>query len=141
MKSLVKGQGGVGYICQCPPGFKLRPNGKTCKKVHPCDRKDNGGCTDICMKDGEKVKCECEKGFKLLPDKATCVPVHPCEKKTKGGCSHTCTKKGLGVTCSCPKGLQLEEDLKTCEQGESITIGPLNRLIGLISCDMEYSET
>lgn len=108
---------GQGYICKCPSGFQLGTDNQTCKKVHPCERKNNGGCSTVCNKVGPKAECSCYKGFELLPDKMTCAPIHPCKKKSKGGCSHTCMEKGLGVACACPEGYELEEDLKTCERG------------------------
>ena len=40
--------------------------------VHVCDRKNNGGCSQICTKKGRKSACGCEEGFKLLPDKMSC---------------------------------------------------------------------
>ena len=117
MKNEEEEENGLGYTCKCPPGSKLQPDQKSCKKVHPCDTIDNGGCTDICQKNGEKVVCACKKGLKLM-NKVKCVPVHPCETKDKGGCSHTCNVgDGDEVRCSCPQGSLLEEDMKTCEKG------------------------
>ena len=66
--------GDDGYTCACPLGFKLTADKKTCKKEHPCDRKNNGGCTGICKKDGDKASCKCDIGFELLADKMTCAP-------------------------------------------------------------------
>lgn len=42
--------------------------------VHPCDRNDNGGCNQICNKDGDDVQCGCAAGFKFADnDNKTCV--------------------------------------------------------------------
>ena len=37
--------------------------------VHKCDQGNNGGCDQLCIKEGEKVLCACEKGFKLVDGK------------------------------------------------------------------------
>ncbi len=40
--------------------------------VHPCDKANNGGCSQICNKKMEKHECSCEAGFALGEDKRTC---------------------------------------------------------------------
>jgi len=40
--------------------------------VHPCDKADNGGCSQICNKKNETHACSCEAGFLLKRDKMTC---------------------------------------------------------------------
>ena len=40
--------------------------------VHPCDRKDEKACDQICNKVGDKHECACNKDFKLGDDKKTC---------------------------------------------------------------------
>ena len=39
--------------------------------VHPCDI-GNGGCGQICEKDGDSTVCACEEGFELGPDGKSC---------------------------------------------------------------------
>ena len=41
--------------------------------VHPCDKKNKGGCEQICNKKGDGVICSCENGYKLFDDKKSCV--------------------------------------------------------------------
>ena len=112
-------------MCKCNEGFRLNADGKTCRKIHPCDKKDNGGCSHKCLKieaeeeeeeETEGYKCECPTGFNLDEDMKTCEPVHPCDKPNKGGCQHICTKDGKKTVCSCKKGFTLEEDGESCEQ-------------------------
>ena len=95
----------------------MAKDGKKCSEVHICDRKNNGGCSQVCLKNGKKARCTCEKGFKLLPDKMTCEEIHPCDKKSKGGCTHICLKKGDEALCACPKDMVLDNDRKTCNIG------------------------
>ena len=40
--------------------------------VHPCEKDDNGGCLQICIKNGTAVVCECNENFKLAADGSTC---------------------------------------------------------------------
>ena len=40
--------------------------------VHPCDKKDNGGCEHTCTKKGMEFACECNEDFKLNKDLKTC---------------------------------------------------------------------
>ena len=116
---------GTNAVCKCKEGFKLNADGKTCNKIHPCDKKDNGGCSHTCLKieaeeeeeeETEGYKCACPTGFSLDEDMKTCEPVHPCDTTNKGGCEHICTKDGKKTVCSCKKGFTLEEDGESCEQ-------------------------
>ena len=107
-----------GFQCKCNEGFELEEDGKTCQMIHPCDRKANGGCNQICKKNGKDAVCLCRNGFVMSADNETCVPVHPCDKPTKGGCDQMCNKKGDGRLCSCKDGFELEEDGRTCEKSE-----------------------
>lgn len=40
--------------------------------VHPCDKKGNGGCSQICNKRKDLHVCSCKGGFVLAKDKMTC---------------------------------------------------------------------
>ena len=40
--------------------------------VHPCDRIDNGGCRQKCIKKGQEHTCLCNVGFKLAIDGKSC---------------------------------------------------------------------
>ena len=65
--------GGEGYKCECPKGFLLEKDMKTCEFVHPCDRDNKGGCQHICTKAGKKAVCSCKKGFALEEDGQSCA--------------------------------------------------------------------
>ena len=53
----------------------MTDDGKTCKKIHPCDKKSKGGCDQTCTKDGEKAVCSCTPvDFKLGEDGKSCEP-------------------------------------------------------------------
>ena len=109
--------------------------------VHPCDRKDNGGCSHKCVtteaEEEEEVvgyKCVCPKGFVLEEDMKTCEMVHPCDRPNKGGCQHICTKDANKAICSCKKGFTLEEDGQSCEEGKRRIIEDLKLLIAMFNC-------
>ena len=60
-------------MCSCTPvDYKLGTDGKSCEKVHPCDKPDNGGCSDKCAKDGEDTKCGCNDGREMTDNGKTC---------------------------------------------------------------------
>ena len=40
--------------------------------VHPCDKEDNGGCSQICKKNGTTQVCACQPDFKLSTDGKMC---------------------------------------------------------------------
>ena len=40
--------------------------------VHPCDKKENGGCQHTCVKKGEEAVCKCDENHKLNEDGKTC---------------------------------------------------------------------
>ncbi len=40
--------------------------------VHPCDKVNKGGCSQICNKRKDLHVCSCKAGFVLAKDKTTC---------------------------------------------------------------------
>ena len=40
--------------------------------VHPCEKEEKGGCSDICKKNGLSVTCSCPEEYELMEDKKTC---------------------------------------------------------------------
>ena len=41
--------------------------------VHPCDRRNKGGCSQICnRKDDRLYTCSCKPGFEIAKNKMTC---------------------------------------------------------------------
>ena len=41
--------------------------------VHPCDRRNNGGCRQKCNKKGKGHSCSCYNGFVLAGNKRNCI--------------------------------------------------------------------
>lgn len=40
--------------------------------VHPCDKDENGGCSQLCIKYGTGHKCACLAGYTLADSGVTC---------------------------------------------------------------------
>merc|ERR1719431_1218626 len=47
------------------------PDGSKTTKTHQCDIK-NGGCSQICGREGNKAICSCKEGQRLMKDKKSC---------------------------------------------------------------------
>lgn len=60
------------FICLCPPGFDISPDGTMCTDHDEC--KEIGMCTNgICINMDGSFKCQCKSGFKLSPSKYACI--------------------------------------------------------------------
>lgn len=60
------------FICDCPPGFDVSPDGTTCTDHDEC--KEIGMCTNgICINMDGSFKCQCKGGYKLSPSKYACI--------------------------------------------------------------------
>uniref|UniRef100_A0A5S6QSI3 Uncharacterized protein n=1 Tax=Trichuris muris TaxID=70415 RepID=A0A5S6QSI3_TRIMR len=63
--------------CECPDGYLLDSNAKTCLEMkNPCDL-DNGGCSHLCVDEGpgRAHRCRCPSGYTLISDGRTCEPI------------------------------------------------------------------
>ena len=58
--------------CSPPPLVSLKCIKLTFFLVHHCDEEENGGCSQKCVKDGDKVQCSCNKGYELEEDGKSC---------------------------------------------------------------------
>merc|ERR1712168_61337 len=87
-------------------GLNLR-NRRTCIWVHPCRRKNKGGCSHICRYINRRAyRCICKKGYRRVGRKS-CRKLHPCEIR-RGGCHHLCKRRGKGkFECKCRRGYKV----------------------------------
>uniref|UniRef100_A0A1S4KXE2 Uncharacterized protein n=2 Tax=Ixodes scapularis TaxID=6945 RepID=A0A1S4KXE2_IXOSC len=61
-----------GYLCQCPVGFKLHQDNKSCVDVNEC-RTSNGGCQEGCVNLIGSFRCKCTTaGSSLAADGKKC---------------------------------------------------------------------
>ncbi|XP_075238130.1 LDL receptor protein 1 isoform X2 [Lycorma delicatula] len=60
-----------GYICSCPDGLHLQPDGVSCLETHSCEQW--GTCSQDCEQIGRhKHKCICHEGYTLQSDRFSC---------------------------------------------------------------------
>ena len=52
--------------------LKFSPFNLCLYSVHPCDKEEKGGCSQICEKKGKEAACACKDGFFLAEDTKTC---------------------------------------------------------------------
>ncbi|XP_056135291.1 fibulin-1 [Lampris incognitus] len=62
------------HRCICPRGYTLQTDGRRCKDINECSRK-NGGCSHLCVNHKGGYKCACPASHRLSPYSwKKCVP-------------------------------------------------------------------
>ncbi|XP_074475820.1 uncharacterized protein LOC141758366 isoform X2 [Sebastes fasciatus] len=62
------------HRCICPRGYTLQTDGRRCKDINECSRK-NGGCSHLCVNQKGGNKCACPASHRLSPYSwKKCVP-------------------------------------------------------------------
>ncbi|XP_034735082.1 uncharacterized protein LOC117949142 isoform X2 [Etheostoma cragini] len=62
------------HRCICPKGYTLHRDGRRCKDINECNRK-NGGCSHLCVNQKGGYKCACPASHRLSPYSwKKCVP-------------------------------------------------------------------
>ncbi|KAM3625005.1 uncharacterized protein V6R79_005425 [Siganus canaliculatus] len=62
------------HRCICPRGYALQNDGRRCKDINECSRK-NGGCSHLCVNQRGGHKCACPPSHRLSPYSwKKCVP-------------------------------------------------------------------
>ncbi|XP_019133643.2 uncharacterized protein LOC109142890 isoform X3 [Larimichthys crocea] len=54
------------HRCICPKGYTLQSDGRRCKDINECSRK-NGGCSHLCVNQKGGHKCACPATHRLSP--------------------------------------------------------------------------
>ncbi|XP_044051099.1 uncharacterized protein si:dkey-163f14.6 isoform X2 [Siniperca chuatsi] len=54
------------HRCICPRGYTLQRDGRRCKDINECNRK-NGGCSHLCVNHKGGYKCACPASHRLSP--------------------------------------------------------------------------
>ncbi|XP_077444128.1 thrombomodulin-like [Stigmatopora argus] len=99
------------FTCQCHPGYRLGPDGKSCVDVDECEA--GGVCTEVgeeCVNTPGRFECTCKDGFDL--EEGKCVDVSICLK-----CEHfNCIKSNGVYACECHEGFKVSpRDPTKCE--------------------------
>uniref|UniRef100_T1JDQ5 Signal peptide, CUB and EGF-like domain-containing protein 1 n=1 Tax=Strigamia maritima TaxID=126957 RepID=T1JDQ5_STRMM len=89
--------------CNCPNGFLLHKDGRSCLDIDECAVK-NGGCSHTCLNSHGSFECICPEGYKLLPNEKTCSEFDECS--ISGTCDHTCVNTPGSYECVCNSGYE-----------------------------------
>ncbi|KAK6165881.1 hypothetical protein SNE40_022703 [Patella caerulea] len=60
----------IGYACACHPGYKLRPDNRSCEDVNECDT--TYPCSQLCTNTMGSFHCNCTEGYMMAPDRTNC---------------------------------------------------------------------
>ncbi|CAL8134912.1 unnamed protein product [Orchesella dallaii] len=106
---------GGGYICQCPSGHTVTPEGD-CEDVNECEKYGAhvcGGNAD-CYNTVGSFRCICKDGFELEGDNRTCADINECEVIT-GLCEQNCINLWGSYQCTCGMGYVIGDDGRSCQ--------------------------
>ena len=111
---------GGSYRCECPSGYSLTSNQRTCLDVNEC-RVGSAGCLHICHNTAGSFYCQCQDGYSLAEDGRGCnvntslstvCDSEPCAQ----GCRPELDTNTNSITarCFCFAGFQLGDDDSSC---------------------------
>lgn len=104
------------FACQCPTGFVLSGDQKTCVEImDPCSGHSAcypGRCYPVEDYSGShSFRCDCPEGFSEKHQQ--CLDIDECATGSHS-CTHECRNQEGGYDCVCPAGFELAEDEATC---------------------------
>ena len=103
--------------CDCPQGYVIGEDKKTCQDVDECATKEKFGCEDECVNTVGSAHCQCRhSGYQLAAnDSKSCVDRDECLQGDNFGCSHQCVNLAGSAECRCHSGYKLKSDQKSCK--------------------------
>ncbi|XP_029163192.1 fibrillin-1-like isoform X1 [Nylanderia fulva] len=110
------------YSCQCPSGWRLQEDSRTCLQLStddPCVQ--DHGCSHTCEQNDGRIRCGCPEGYELQDDEKTCRDVDECTDGSHA-CSHVCVNTEGDYFCECPSGYQLRDDDRNCQDIDECSI-------------------
>lgn len=100
------------FICSCPAGYVLNPDGLTCRDLDECAIGQHV-CQHTCVNTLGSYSCSCPKGYTQIGD--DCQDINECN-----GDAGICPKPGRCVNtlgsfkCICPRGFKLDSTGSYC---------------------------
>lgn len=92
------------FHCECPSGYFLDTDGKTCIDLNECSE-ENKRCSHECTNTLGNFTCSCPVGLELTEDGLTCRDINECLiDDNDGGCQHICENFDGSYRCKCHKG-------------------------------------
>ncbi|KAJ7327683.1 Growth arrest-specific [Desmophyllum pertusum] len=107
------------YRCECPTGFYLDSNGRSCSDHDEC-LLSHHGCQHTCNNFDGSFFCSCHSGYALKKDNRTCSDINECRTGAHS-CEHKCPQHSGSYGCSCFHGYKLRADMRTC-QGKCLSL-------------------
>lgn len=122
------------YECDCPKGYHLSEDKKTCLDTDECLKYPIGDiCSHICINNIGSYNCDCPIGYELCFDNKTCEQVvDECETKN---CSHKCNIENRIAQCTCEPGYRLDNDSVSCVDVDECTFPD-----GIVSCSHDCAN-
>ncbi|XP_053304355.1 endosialin [Spea bombifrons] len=109
---------GDGGVCSCHDGYRLQPDGRSCKPEDEISFEDHDldkGCPCQYQCVGysgmdKGYQCICPEGYQLANDGLHCEDIDECEEGDEGPCDSICQNTPGSYVCSCDLGYAISED-------------------------------
>uniref|UniRef100_A0A8C2EZW0 Fibrillin 2b n=1 Tax=Cyprinus carpio TaxID=7962 RepID=A0A8C2EZW0_CYPCA len=101
------------YLCSCPRGYILQPDGKTCKDLDECSTKQHN-CQFLCVNTIGGFTCKCPSGF--TQHQTACIDNNECSNQPNVcGSRASCLNTPGSFNCECQKGFSLDTTGINCD--------------------------
>uniref|UniRef100_A0A671P3C9 Fibrillin-2-like n=1 Tax=Sinocyclocheilus anshuiensis TaxID=1608454 RepID=A0A671P3C9_9TELE len=133
------------YLCSCPRGYILQPDGKTCKDLDECSTKQHN-CQFLCVNTIGGFTCKCPSGF--TQHQTACIDNNECSNQPNlCGSRASCLNTPGSFNCECQKGFSLDgtgincDDVDECGGNHRCQHGCQNMLGGYrCGCPQGYVQ-
>ncbi|KAK7496217.1 hypothetical protein BaRGS_00012627 [Batillaria attramentaria] len=126
----------TGFRCDCPPGFKLKDDKRTCEQLEEISCVYNNPCEQRCVTTNGGAECRCYDGYRLNSDGRTCSDIDECEERTyRCSPSQQCVNTRGSYSClaaDCQEGTSRNPATGRCETVNTCLTGfALNSVTGV----------
>ncbi|XP_070192874.1 fibulin-1-like isoform X3 [Littorina saxatilis] len=120
-----------GFYCDCPSGFEMSDDKRTCTFVESSEELDcttNNACEQRCTtRTSGRSECVCYEGYRLNEDARTCTDIDECTEGTyRCSPSQSCINTKGGYSClaaDCPDGTTRNPRTGQCETDNACLSG------------------